>query len=146
LKKIANILTKLLIFLLHEEIGKVAQAVPVIISRTLELFVESLLKKTVTITNSRNARTLSPSHLKQCIMSESKFDFLKDLVKNIPDISAVEEANFEEGGNSSHDTPGTSSNSSTVRQNLLRSQSLQVTFNRTENSNSLKRRISETFQ
>lgn len=28
-------------------------------------------------------------------MSESRFDFLKDLVKNIPDISNVEE--FEEG-------------------------------------------------
>jgi hypothetical protein len=73
-----------------EEVGKIAQAVPVIISRTLELFVESLLTKSSQITNSRNAKTLSPTHLKQCIMSESRFDFLKDLVKNIPDI-AVEE-------------------------------------------------------
>lgn len=85
-----------------EEIGKVAQAVPVIISRTLELFVESLLKKTTKITNSRNARTLSPQHIKQCIISESKFDFLKDLVKNIPDISSVDEGGFEEGASSSN--------------------------------------------
>lgn len=77
-----------------EEIGKVAQAVPVIISRTLELFVESLLTKTLRITNSRNAKTLSPSHMKQCIMSEQRFDFLKELVKNIPDISVAEEAAF----------------------------------------------------
>lgn len=75
-----------------EEIGKVAQAVPVIISRTLELFVESLLTKTLRITNSRNAKTLSPSHMKQCIMSEQRFDFLKELVRNIPDISVAEEA------------------------------------------------------
>lgn len=74
---------------------------PVIISRTLELFVESLLKKTTKITNSRNARTLSPSHLKQCIISESKFDFLKDLVKNIPDISSVDEGGFDEPATSS---------------------------------------------
>ncbi|EDW72045.2 uncharacterized protein Dwil_GK10735 [Drosophila willistoni] len=75
-----------------EEIGKVAQAVPVIISRTLELFVESLLTKTLRITNSRNAKTLSTSHMKQCINSEHRFDFLKELVRNIPDISVAEEA------------------------------------------------------
>ncbi|XP_055692218.1 dr1-associated corepressor [Lutzomyia longipalpis] len=74
-----------------EEVGKVAQAVPIIIPRTLELFVESLLTKTVRITNARHAKTLSPSHMKQCIMSESRFDFLKELVKNVPDISVAEE-------------------------------------------------------
>ncbi|EFA11390.2 uncharacterized protein NC2alpha [Tribolium castaneum] len=74
-----------------EEVGKVAQAVPVIISRTLELFVESLLTKSMQITQSRNAKTLTPSHMKQCILSESRFDFLKDLVKNIPDASAQED-------------------------------------------------------
>ncbi|XP_077283627.1 negative cofactor 2 alpha [Arctopsyche grandis] len=74
-----------------EEVGKVAQAVPVVISRTLELFVESLLTKSLDVTLKRNAKTLSPSHLKQCILSESRFDFLKDLVKNIPDISHAEE-------------------------------------------------------
>ncbi|XP_017078843.1 dr1-associated corepressor [Drosophila eugracilis] len=79
-----------------EEIGKVAQAVPVIISRTLELFVESLLTKTLRITNARNAKTLSPSHMRQCIVSEKRFDFLKELVRNIPDISVAEEAAYNE--------------------------------------------------
>ncbi|KAF7993116.1 hypothetical protein HCN44_005897 [Aphidius gifuensis] len=55
--------------------------------QTLELFVESLLLKTSMITNSKGAKTLSPSHMKQCILSESRFDFLKDLVKGIPDVS-----------------------------------------------------------
>lgn len=76
-----------------EEVGKVAQAVPVIISRTLELFVESLLTKTLRVTNARNAKTLSPSHMKQCIMAESRFDFLRELVKNIPDINVNEDLN-----------------------------------------------------
>lgn len=94
-----------------EEVGKIAQAVPVIISRTLELFVESLLTKSSSITNSRNAKTLSPSHLKQCIMSESRFDFLKDLVKMVPDIA------MEEGSMSIpvEDTPGPSSSKLNVR-------------------------------
>nr|CAI5820653.1 unnamed protein product [Callosobruchus analis]CAI5863704.1 unnamed protein product [Callosobruchus analis] len=74
-----------------EEVGKVAQAVPVIISRTLELFVESLLTKSMQITLARNAKTLTPSHMKQCILSESRFDFLKDLVKDIPDASVQED-------------------------------------------------------
>ncbi|CAG9116341.1 unnamed protein product [Plutella xylostella] len=74
-----------------EEVGKVAQAVPIIISRTLELFVQSLLGKAMQVTLSRNAKTLSPAHVKQCILAEQRFDFLHDLVKNIPDVSAAEE-------------------------------------------------------
>ncbi|XP_043686604.1 dr1-associated corepressor isoform X2 [Vespula pensylvanica] len=74
-----------------EEVGKVAQAVPIIISRTLELFVHSLLTKTMQITSAKNAKTLSPSHMKQCILSESRFDFLKDLVKGLPDVVGPDE-------------------------------------------------------
>lgn len=50
-----------------------------------------MLTKTLKITNARNAKTLSPSHMKQCIMSEARFDFLRELVKNIPDINVAEE-------------------------------------------------------
>ncbi|CAG7836510.1 unnamed protein product [Allacma fusca] len=74
-----------------EDVGKVAQAVPVIISRALELFVESLLKKAEVVTQARNAKTLTPSHLKQCIMSEQRFDFLRDLVSSISDVQGEED-------------------------------------------------------
>lgn len=50
-----------------------------------------MLEKTLRITNARNAKTLSPSHMKQCIMSESRFDFLRELVKNVPDINVADE-------------------------------------------------------
>lgn len=69
-----------------EDVGKVAAAVPVIISRSLEMFVETLLKKANDVTTSRGARTLTPSHLKMCINSETRFDFLKDLVSTVPDL------------------------------------------------------------
>lgn len=63
-----------------------------------------MLTKTLRITNARNAKTLSPSHMKQCIMSESRFDFLRELVKNIPDINVAEEAdNYLERRDSSED-------------------------------------------
>lgn len=50
-----------------------------------------MLTKTLRITNARNAKTLTPSHMKQCIMSENRFDFLRELVKNIPDINVAED-------------------------------------------------------
>ncbi|KAL7289248.1 hypothetical protein TKK_0017185 [Trichogramma kaykai] len=56
--------------------------------RTLELFVQALLTKTNEIVTARQAKTLSPAHMKQCIMTEPRFDFLKDLVKNIHDASS----------------------------------------------------------
>ncbi len=46
-----------------EEVGKVAAAVPVIISRALELFVENLLSSVNDVVGQRGARTLTPSHL-----------------------------------------------------------------------------------
>ncbi|KAF4533072.1 hypothetical protein B566_EDAN002635 [Ephemera danica] len=50
------------------------------------MFVESLLTRAVEITSARNAKTLTPSHMKQCILSESRFDFLKEFVKTVPDL------------------------------------------------------------
>lgn len=87
-----------------EEVGKVAAPVPVIISRALELFVESLIRQGSEVTLQKNARTLTTSHLKQCILSETKFDFLKDLVASVPDFQGEDEA-----GNSLPATPTTPS-------------------------------------
>ncbi|XP_064407800.1 dr1-associated corepressor [Latimeria chalumnae] len=80
-----------------EEIGKVAAAVPVIISRALELFLESLLTKACHVTQTRNAKTMTTSHLKQCIELEPQFDFLKDLVASVPDMQGDNEDNHTEG-------------------------------------------------
>ena len=46
-----------------EDVGKVAAPVPVIISRALELFSETLLLRAKKVTSQRGARTLTPSHL-----------------------------------------------------------------------------------
>ncbi|KAM9510721.1 dr1-associated corepressor [Guaruba guarouba] len=80
-----------------EEIGKVAAAVPVIISRALELFLESLLRKACHVTQSRNAKTMTTSHLKQCIELEQQFDFLKDLVATVPDMQGEGEEPHGDG-------------------------------------------------
>ncbi|CAD5123894.1 DgyrCDS12201 [Dimorphilus gyrociliatus] len=74
-----------------DDIGKVAAIVPVVISRALELFIDGLVKKSYEQTKSRNAKTLTTSHIKQVIHEEKGFDFLKDLVQNVPDRSAEDE-------------------------------------------------------
>lgn len=85
-----------------EEIGKVAAAVPIIISRSLEIFLQSLVETTASYTTERKAKTMTTAHLKHCIEGERKFDFLKDLVANIADISTQEE---EEGTGEHVDKP-----------------------------------------
>ncbi|KAE8290340.1 Dr1-associated corepressor Dr1-associated protein 1 Negative cofactor 2-alpha [Larimichthys crocea] len=63
------------------EVGRIAMAVPVIISRALEMFLKCLLTKTCLITQSKLSTVVSVAHMKQCIESEKLFDFLKDLAE-----------------------------------------------------------------
>ncbi|XP_046874337.1 dr1-associated corepressor [Hypomesus transpacificus] len=69
------------------EVGKMAAAVPVIISRAVELFVASLLTKTWVITQSKRSRVLSIAHMKQCVESEKLFDFLKNMTEHVRSMS-----------------------------------------------------------
>ncbi|XP_062252666.1 dr1-associated corepressor isoform X1 [Platichthys flesus] len=63
------------------EVGRIAMAVPVIISRALEMFLKSLLTKTCLITQSNLTTVVSVAHMKQCIESEKLFHFLKELAE-----------------------------------------------------------------
>ncbi|XP_064603390.1 dr1-associated corepressor-like [Liolophura sinensis] len=83
-----------------EDVGKVAAAVPVIISRALELFIESLILKANETTQSRHAKTLSTAHIKQTIEAEKKFDFLRDLVACIPDHQTEEDGDTSNSSDS----------------------------------------------
>ena len=73
-----------------DEVGKVASAVPVIISKALEMFLESFLDNADKLTKERSAKTLTPQHLKLIINTDSKYDFLKDLVATVPDLGPEE--------------------------------------------------------
>ncbi|XP_053192048.1 dr1-associated corepressor [Scomber japonicus] len=63
------------------EVGRIAMAVPVIISRALEMFLKSLLTKTFLITQAKLSTVVSLTHMKQCIEAEKLFHFLKDTVE-----------------------------------------------------------------
>ncbi|XP_072221264.1 dr1-associated corepressor isoform X2 [Leuresthes tenuis] len=63
------------------EVGRIAMAVPVLISRALEMFLKSLLTETCLITQSKFSNVVSLAHMKQCIESEKLFHFLKGLAE-----------------------------------------------------------------
>ncbi|PWN51600.1 histone-fold-containing protein [Violaceomyces palustris] len=68
-----------------EDVGKVAQATPVLISKALELFMASIVEETVKETRKRGARKMSPYHVKRTVHENDTFDFLKDIVAKVAD-------------------------------------------------------------
>ncbi|XP_034091202.1 dr1-associated corepressor isoform X4 [Gymnodraco acuticeps] len=73
------------------EVGRIAMAVPVLISRALEMFLKSLLTKICLITQSKNSCVVSVAHMKQCIESEKLFHFLIDMAER-PSSAAQKDA------------------------------------------------------
>ncbi|KZV65630.1 histone-fold-containing protein [Peniophora sp. CONT] len=71
-----------------EDVGKVAQATPVVISKALELFLQMVVTESAKVTQSRGSKKIEAYHLKHAIETTDMLDFLKDLVENIPDPSA----------------------------------------------------------
>ncbi|XP_010906413.1 uncharacterized protein [Elaeis guineensis] len=71
-----------------EDVGKIALAVPVLVSKALELFLQDLCDRTYGITLQRGMKTMSALHLKQCVHSFNVFDFLKDIVSKVPDMGS----------------------------------------------------------
>ncbi|KAG2174872.1 hypothetical protein INT43_005934 [Umbelopsis isabellina] len=78
---------------MDEDVGKVAQATPILISKALELFMQSLIDQACVETRARNAKRLTVAHLKKTVQNTEQFDFLKDVVAEIPDPA---ETNVEE--------------------------------------------------
>ncbi|XP_039992940.1 dr1-associated corepressor isoform X3 [Xiphias gladius] len=74
------------------EVGRIAMAVPVIISRALEMFLKSLLTKACLITQSKLSTVVSVAHMKQCIESEKLFHFLRDLAERATSTAALKDS------------------------------------------------------
>ncbi|KAK9473473.1 DNA polymerase epsilon subunit C [Dipodascopsis tothii] len=68
-----------------DDIGKVAQATPIVVAKALELFMISLVQESCNQARQKNAKRVSPAHLKQAVMSMDQFDFLVETVGKYPD-------------------------------------------------------------
>ena len=55
-------------------------------AKALDLFIKELMKSTTDIAISHGAKTVSPGHLRACMLANDKFDFLKDIVDGVPDL------------------------------------------------------------
>ncbi|GJJ77965.1 Dr1-associated corepressor [Entomortierella parvispora] len=91
---------------MDEDVGKVAQATPILISKALELFMQSLIDEACLETRAKNAKRLTAAHLKKTILDKDQFDFLRDIVENVADpqgggSNSGAGAGAEEGGSSS---------------------------------------------
>ncbi|KAH8688042.1 histone-fold-containing protein [Phaeosphaeriaceae sp. PMI808] len=68
-----------------DDVGKVAQVTPVVVSKALELFMISLVTKAAAEAKSRNSKRVNTLHLKQAITNNEQFDFLNDIVSKVAD-------------------------------------------------------------
>lgn len=73
-----------------EDIGKVAQATPVVVGKALELFMISLIEESCKQARERNSKRVLPSHLKQAVHTVEHFDILHDVMAKYPDPVAEE--------------------------------------------------------
>uniref|UniRef100_A0A6M2FC23 Transcription factor CBF/NF-Y/archaeal histone domain-containing protein n=1 Tax=Populus davidiana TaxID=266767 RepID=A0A6M2FC23_9ROSI len=80
-----------------EDVGKIAMAVPLLVSKALELFLQDLCDRTYEITLKRGAKTLNSLHLKQCVQTFNVFDFLREIVCKVPDLGGPDAAGDERG-------------------------------------------------
>ncbi|KAH0835622.1 histone-fold-containing protein [Lanmaoa asiatica] len=71
-----------------EEVGKVAQATPVVISKALELFLAMIVEEASKVTLERGAKKVEAYHLKHAVDTTEMLDFLKEIVESVPDPSA----------------------------------------------------------
>lgn len=68
-----------------EDVGKVAQVTPIVVSRALELFMASLIRDCCDEARARNAKRVVGIHLKQAVAAKPQYDFLEDKVSGILD-------------------------------------------------------------
>jgi len=71
-----------------EEVGKVAQATPVVISKALELFLGLIVEEASKVTIDRGSKKVEAYHLKHAVETTEMLDFLKEIVESVPDPSA----------------------------------------------------------
>ncbi|KAG0232222.1 DR1-associated protein 1 (negative cofactor 2 alpha) [Mortierella sp. GBA43] len=111
---------------MDEDVGKVAQATPILISKALELFMQSLIDEACIETRAKNAKRLTAAHLKKTILDKDQFDFLRDIVQNVPDPQAGSGSGAADEANHSGSGGGSSSSGSNHQNQSSSSSKMEV--------------------
>ena len=105
-----------------EDVGKVAQVTPHVVSRALELFMIKLVAATAAQAAASGtgapAKGVAPrkvlvQHMKQAVAADETFDFLQDIMANVPDGPA--KAKKESGSDSEGAGSGAAAKASTKK-------------------------------
>jgi hypothetical protein len=67
-----------------EDIGKVAQATPVVVGRALEIFMANLVEAAVSEAKKNGVRRIGASHVRAAVENTDQFDFLVDAMEKYP--------------------------------------------------------------
>lgn len=67
-----------------EDIGKVAQATPVIVGRALEIFMANIVESSIIEAKKSGVRRIGASHIRSAVENTEQFDFLVDTVDKYP--------------------------------------------------------------
>ncbi|PVU93502.1 hypothetical protein BB561_003254 [Smittium simulii] len=70
---------------MDEDVGKMAQATPILISKALELFMQTIIEDVTTQARLASTKRLVPVHLKRTVLEIACYDFLKDIVEKVVD-------------------------------------------------------------
>ncbi|OMJ23032.1 DNA polymerase epsilon subunit C [Smittium culicis] len=70
---------------MDEDVGKMAQATPILISKALEMFMQAIVDDVTKQARLTNTKRLMPAHLKRCVAEIECYDFLKDIVEKVVD-------------------------------------------------------------
>eukprot|EP00045_Choanoeca_perplexa_P009433 m.91090 g.91090 ORF g.91090 m.91090 type:complete len:175 (-) comp14892_c0_seq4:1268-1792(-) len=68
-----------------EEVGKISQGAPVVISRILESFLKDLVDNSVKDEDGVTRASLQPGHMKATINQHPRFDFVREVVAKYSD-------------------------------------------------------------
>lgn len=67
-----------------EDIGKVAQATPVVVGRALEIFMANLVEASIIEARKHGVRRIGALHIRSAVENTEQFDFLVDAVEKYP--------------------------------------------------------------
>ncbi|PVV01903.1 hypothetical protein BB560_003660, partial [Smittium megazygosporum] len=68
---------------MDEDVGKMSQTTPVLISKALEIFMQNIIDDVAKKARASNMKRLMPFHLKRCVDEIPCYDFLKDIVAKV---------------------------------------------------------------
>lgn len=96
-----------------EDIGKVAQVTPHVVSRALELFMIKLISASAAQAaagggGGKGPKKIQAQHMKRAVAADETFDFLQDIIAKVPDAPVKgkkENASDSEEGTSSSKAP-----------------------------------------